>query len=144
MASLSHVNVFSRDISALCAFYQRVFGFPEIESMRSPIYRLLDCGAGKLGFNAHDAYELLALSAYAERTGCGFILNFEVDGEHEVAEIVARALEAGGKVVKPPYLTYYGRIQAVMLDPESNVFRINYVVQPQQAEKLEIFDVDAR
>ena len=31
-------------------------------------------------------------------------------------------------VVKPPYVTYYNWYQAVLLDPEGNVFRINHML----------------
>ena len=35
MPSLSYVNVFAQDVVALSGFYQRVFGFPEIEAIRT-------------------------------------------------------------------------------------------------------------
>lgn len=129
MIRLSHINIFSRDIAALSAFYANLFDFSEVEAMRSPIYRLLDCGASQLGFNALEAYALLDLSDLSEKKGAAFILNFEVTEESEVSAVSDRAVALGAKLVKPPYVTYYGRVQAVLLDPEFNVFRLNYVVQ---------------
>ena len=35
------------------------------------------------------------------------------------------AVTRGARVVKAPYQTYYNWCQAVLLDPEDNVFRIN-------------------
>lgn len=128
MAVLSHINLFAADIEQLSAFYHRVFGFTEVHGMRSPIYRLLDTGTAGLGFNAKDAYALLDLGERAQSKGCRFMLNFEVGSESEVSELADRALQSGGQVIKAPYLTYYGRIQAVLLDPEGNVFRLNYIV----------------
>ena len=64
-ATLSYVNVFAQDIVALSQFYMDVFGFTEIEKIRSPIFRGLDTGRSSLGFNAQDAYGLLKLDAIA-------------------------------------------------------------------------------
>lgn len=128
MAHLSYVNVFARDIVALSAFYQKVFGFQEIESIRSPIFRGLDTGKSCIGFNAHEAYDLLQLSHLSETSGIKFLLNFDVDTPEAVDKLVPIALEAGATLIKAPYETYYHWYQAVLLDPESNVFRINTVL----------------
>jgi len=42
--------------------------------------------------------------------------------------MVPIALEAGATLVKPPYVTYYNWYQSVLLDPEGNVFRINFMM----------------
>lgn len=127
-AHLSYVNVFARDVVALSGFYQRVFGFPEIEAIRSPIFRGLDTGKSHLGFNALDAYELLQLSEFSDTRGIKFLLNIDVDSQAEVDRMVPVAVEAGATLVKPPYVTYYHWYQAVLLDPEGNVFRINFMM----------------
>jgi len=127
-ATLSYVNVFARDVVALSGFYIEVFGFTEIESIRSPIFRGIDTGKSCLGFNALDAYELLHLSEYSETKGVKFLLNIDVDGKAEVDRMVPVAVAAGATLVKPPYETYYHWYQAVLLDPEQNVFRINYMM----------------
>lgn len=125
MATLSYVNVFTKDIEALSCFYMDVFGFVEIESIRSPIFRGLDTGKSCLGFNALDAYELLKLSNYSDTFGVKFLLNIDVDSIEEVDALVPIAVERGATLIKPPYKTYYNWYQAVLLDPEGNVFRIN-------------------
>ncbi len=127
-ATLSYVNVFARDVVALSGFYMKVFGFTEIEAIRSPIFRGIDTGKSCLGFNALDAYELLHLSEYSETRGVKFLLNIDVDGKAEVDRMVPVAVAAGATLVKPPYETYYNWYQAVLLDPEQNVFRINYMM----------------
>jgi uncharacterized glyoxalase superfamily protein PhnB len=127
-AHLSYVNVFAKDVVALSGFYQRVFGFPEIEAIRSPIFRGLDTGKSSLGFNALDAYELLQLSAFSDTRGVKFLLNIDVDSQAEVDRMVPIAIQAGATLVKPPYVTYYHWYQAVLLDLEGNVFRINYMM----------------
>ena len=128
MAHLSYVNVFARDVVALSVFYQRVFGFPEIEAIRSPIFRGLDTGRSSLGFNALDAYELLHLSEFSDTRGVKFLLNIDVDSREDVDRRVPVAVAAGATLVKPPYETYYHWYQAVLLDPEGNVFRINHML----------------
>lgn len=128
MAHLSYVNVFARDVVALSGFYQRVFGFPEIEAIRSPIFRGLDTGKTSLGFNALDAYALLHLSEFSDTRGVKFLLNIDVDSREDVDRRVPMAVAAGATLVKPPYETYYHWYQAVLLDPEGNVFRINHML----------------
>ncbi len=128
MAHLSYVNVFARDVVALSGFYQRVFGFLEIESIRSPIFRGLDTGKSSLGFNAPEAYELLHLAEHADTRGVKFLLNIDVDSQAEVDAAVPVAVAAGATLIKPPYVTYYNWYQAVLLDPEGNVFRINHMM----------------
>lgn len=128
MAHLSYVNVFARDIVALSGFYMKVFGFKEIEEIRSPIFRGVDTGKSSLGFNALDAYDLLKLSDYSDTRGVKFLLNIDVDSKEEVDSMVPVAVAAGATLIKPPYETYYHWYQAVLLDPEGNVFRINHML----------------
>ncbi|MEH3085216.1 MAG: VOC family protein [Xylophilus ampelinus] len=130
MPHLSYVNVFARDIEALSGFYQRVFGFAEIAAIRSPIFRGLDTGRSSLGFNAHEAYGLLQVDEPADPRGAKFLLNIDVDSAAEVDRMVPVAVSHGAQLVKPPYATYYGWYQAVLLDPEGNVFRINFMGTP--------------
>ena len=128
MARLSYVNIFARDIEALSGFYKAVFGFAEIASIRSPIFVGLDAGGACIGFNAPDAYGLLNLAEHAESAGVKFLLNIDVTSAAEVDRLVPVAVAAGAVLVKPPYKTYYNWYQAVLLDPEKNVFRINHML----------------
>ena len=126
---LSYVNVFARDVVALSNFYIDVFGFTEIENIRSPIFRGLQTGRSHLGFNAHDAYGLLDLGEHADVSGIKFLLNIDVSSTGEVDVTVPIAIERGATLVKAPYKTYYNWYQAVLLDPEQNVFRINHMLE---------------
>lgn len=128
MATLSYVNIFTRDLDALPAFYQTVFGFKEVEAIRSPIFRGLDAGGCCIGFNAEDAYGLLGLAEHANKTGVSFLINIDVASSAEVDALVPTAQAAGATLVKKPYRTYYDWYQAVLMDPEGNVFRINTVL----------------
>jgi predicted lactoylglutathione lyase len=128
MAKLSYVNIFARDIEALSGFYRTIFGFAEIAAIRSPIFVGLDAGGTGIGFNAQDAYGLLNLADQANPTGVKFLLNIDVESSAEVDRLVPVAVAAGAVLVKPPYRTYYDWYQAVLLDPEQNVFRINHML----------------
>ncbi|EPJ87796.1 MULTISPECIES: glyoxalase/bleomycin resistance/dioxygenase family protein [Pseudomonas] len=128
MNNLSYVNVFARDIVALSGFYSALFGFSEIDAIRSPIFRGLDTGKSCIGFNAPEAYELLGLGEYAGSSGVKFLLNIDVSEQAEVDRLVPLALVSGATLIKAPYLTYYNWYQAVLLDPEQNVFRINFML----------------
>jgi catechol 2,3-dioxygenase-like lactoylglutathione lyase family enzyme len=126
MAAISHINLFCQDMTAQAGFYQRVFGFAEVESYRSPIFRLLAAGGVNLGFNAPDAHALLSVPASTDSEGARFMLNFELGSDGEVCALAQAAVEEGAELVKAPYLTYYQRFQAVLRDPEGNVFRLNF------------------
>jgi predicted enzyme related to lactoylglutathione lyase len=128
-AHLSYVNVFAKDIVALSQFYMDVFGFVEIEKIRSPIFRGLDTGKSSLGFNAQDAYGLLKLDEFSQTAGVKFLLNIDVASVTEVDQMVPKAVSLGAKLIKAPYKTYYNWYQAVLLDPEGNVFRINHMME---------------
>ena len=122
---LSYVNIFSKDVVKLSGFYRDVFGFEEIEEIRSPIFVGLRTGQSNLGFNAQDAYDLLQLSEFKNPTGVNFLLNFDVESVEDVDRMTPLAVELGARLIKPPYKTYYNWYQSVLLDPEENVFRMN-------------------
>ncbi|WP_341701903.1 VOC family protein [Ferrovibrio sp.] len=126
---LAYINLFSRDIVAQAAFYSALFGFEEKVAHRSPIYRCLDAGGVELGFNAEPAYDLLGLAAHRPASaplplGCYFTA--ELGSEADVTAAADRCRRLGGAILKPPYHTYYNAWQAVLADPEGNVFRVNH------------------
>jgi predicted enzyme related to lactoylglutathione lyase len=133
-ARLAYVNLFATDIDALSSFYAALFGFPEIASHRSPIYRCLDAGGLEFGFNAQDAYDLLGLGDRKPQSDkpVSAYFTFEVASASEVNRLASRATELGADILKPPYDTYYNARQAVLADPEGNVFRINHRIGPRR------------
>jgi len=128
LTALACVNVFVRDLDGIVSFYADLFGLEERTEQRSPIYRALEAGGTDIGFNATEAYGLLNLDS-SQPTGTGFMLTFDVGARAEIARVVARAEERGAALIKPPYDTSYGARQAVLRDPEGNIFRIN-ALQP--------------
>lgn len=135
---LAYVNIFAADPEALAAFYMSVFGFREIEGHRSPIYRCIDAGGLELGFNSELAYPLLNLAS-RKPEGVADVrsyITFEVETPEAVDAAVKATLEAGGRLVKPAYETYYNARQAVLEDPEANIFRVNHRRGPRKPADL--------
>lgn len=133
-ARLAYVNLFAKDIDALSTFYSRLFGFPEIVGHRSPIYRCLDAGGIEFGFNAYKAYDLLGLGSRKPQSekAISAYFTFEVASIADIDSLASRAIELRGEVLKSPYDTYYNARQAVLADPEGNVFRINHRIGPRR------------
>jgi len=139
-ARVAYVNLLARDIEALSGFYGSVFGFAEIAAHRSPIYRCLDGGAVELGFNADQAYDLLGIGDRRPHGAAPVRVYFtiEVGSPTAVAAAAATAAAQGGRIIKPPYTTYYNACQAVLEDPEGNVFRVNHRIGPRRpADQLD-------
>lgn len=127
MAVIRDVNMFAADPERLAGFYGRLFGFAEFEALRSPIFRCLDAGGVRLGFNGEGAYALLDIAG-RKRTdsSVGCYVTVEVDDDEAVDRLVTDAVEMGATLIKPPYETYYNAWQCVLADPEDNVFRIQH------------------
>ena len=124
-------NLLCQDIEAQLQFYQGLLQLPEAPGTRSAIYRALETEHFQLGFNAPEAYALLGLADRqpgatlpSPRSVTGYA-TFML-GTPAAVETAAQAAAAlGGRVVKPPYATYYRERQAVLQDPEGNVFRVS-------------------
>lgn len=123
--ALSYVNLFCRDIDAVFAFYNHLFGLDEIVESRSPMFRGARTGGASIGFSAFGAYELLGLLEKADDGGDRALITFEVEDREAVNHRTAKAADLGAEVVKPPFETYYGWYQSVLRDPEGHPFRIN-------------------
>lgn len=123
-------NLMSRDIEAQFNFYQAVLDLPEALGARSPIYRALETEGFQLGFNdGRAAYTLLGLdgrqapAVTAPRPTVAYA-TFMLASPGAVDAAVQAVRAHGGQVLKGPFATYYGQWQAVLADPEDNVFRI--------------------
>ena len=131
---LAYVNILAQDIDRLSLFYAELFGFPEIEGHRSPIYRCLDAGSVELGFNAREAYQLLNLAG-REPTSDVVVRSYvtiEVLSQERIEQCASRAVALGGRVLKSAYQTYYNAVQCVLEDPEGNVLRVNHRRGPRE------------
>ena len=128
-------NLLCRDIERQFEFYRRLLGLPEAIASRSPIYRAIETEDFQFGFNAMAAYELLGIGERMPDAGgapapvvayCTLMLSTPV----AVDLACDAAPRLGGRVLKGPFATYYGQWQAVLCDPEDNVFRIATATLP--------------
>jgi predicted enzyme related to lactoylglutathione lyase len=120
-------------MDAQFAFYQSLLGLPEHEVSRSPIYCALQGAAFQFGFHAQAAYSLLDLTGRRPATTEAPVTcyaTFMLDSPEQVDAAATRAQYLSGAVVKAPYPTYYGQWQAVLSDPEGNVFRVSVAQLP--------------
>lgn len=122
-------NLFCRDIERQLRFYGELLGLPEAVHARSPIYRAIEAPGFQFGFHASAAYSLLGLDDRRPpvdglTTVTGYP-TFMLDAHGAVSAGAARCAGLGGRVIKPPYGTYYGEWQAVLADPEGHAFRLS-------------------
>ena len=122
-------NLICRDVDAQCAFYRAVLDVPEAGAARSPIYRAIETADFQFGFNdARAAYGLLGLEGRepvdATARSTVAYATLMLDSPAAVDDAVRAVEQHGGRIVKGPFATYYDQWQAVLADPEDNVFRV--------------------
>lgn len=131
------VNLFCRNIEAQLAFYQTLLGLPEAVHSRSPIYRAIETDSFQFGFHAPPAYGLLSLGDRTpEAKGTAPVTGyatFMLATPQDVDTAAHRVAMLGGRVIKPPYASYYHQWQAVLADPEDHVFRVSTDSLPEGA-----------
>lgn len=124
--TLSFVSVICDHVDDLAAFYRSVFDLEPVDALASEHFRALRIGGTVLGFSARSAYEMLNLVDPGVEQPPTTFWTFEVDTDQQVDDLTGAAVSAGGRLVKPPYGTYYGAWQSVLLDPAGHAFRINH------------------
>ena len=137
-----YFSIFCNDMSAQLAFYLALLRVPEAAMHRSPIYRCIEASSFELGFHAAPAYSLLGVSDRMPITDqispVTSYATFMLDTCAEVDELAAKVIGLGGRIIKAPYATYYSQWQAVLADPEHNMFRLSFLGLPEgvKAPKL--------
>ncbi len=124
--SISLASFISADFVALFNFYSATFDLPEVEELRSDIFRGADASGVTVGFSAPVVYEMLNIQEWAEPRGTTQYLTFECSDDEGVIAATGRAVANGARVLHDPYETYYDAYQSVLADPDGNVFRINH------------------
>lgn len=123
---ISLASFISADFVRLFDFYSKTFDLPEVEDLRSEIFRGADASGVIIGFSAPVVYEMLNIQDWANPKGTTQYLTFECESDQHVADATQRAVANGARLLHDPYETYYGAYQSVLADPDGNVFRINY------------------
>lgn len=121
---LSYTTFLARDVAALAQFYVEGLGLEEVMASRDERYREVGTGGCMIGF-ATEAVRPFINVPEAEPTGVRSLLTFSVDAIGDVAPAIERALGAGAVLMRPAVDTSFGQYQAVLCDPEGNVFRLS-------------------
>ncbi len=124
--SISLASFISADFVGLFQFYSTTFDLPEVDELRSEIFRGADVGGLTLGFSAPVVYQMLHIDEWADAKGTTQYLTFELPSDEEVTAATDRAIANGARLLHEPYETYYNAWQSVLADPDGNVFRINH------------------
>ena len=137
-----YFSLFCNNIHDQLAYYLALLGMPEAVSHRSPIYRCIQATSFEFGFHAAPAYALLGVPDRApaplQTSPVTAYATFMLGSCAEVDELSTKAATLGGRIIKAPYATYYGQWQAVLTDPENNMFRFSFHGLPEgvKAAKL--------
>ena len=125
-----YYSLFCQDMNAQLSYYLLLLGMPEAVTHRSPIYRCIQATTFEFGFHAAPAYALLGVAdrapALHQASPVKAYATFMLGSCIEVDVLSTKAAALGGRIVKAPYPTYYGQWQAVLLDPENNMFRLSF------------------
>jgi len=125
--SVSYVTFLARDVAALAEFYVAGLGLEEVLSSRDERYREVRGGGCMIGFATETLRPAINLPEL-EAVGTRSIVTFDVGSVAAVAPAVDRAVSAGADLVRAPLDTFFGQHQAVLRDPEGNVFRLSAAV----------------
>jgi predicted enzyme related to lactoylglutathione lyase len=128
-------SLFCNSMHDQLAFYLQLLGMPEGVAHRSPIYRCIQATTFELGFHAAPAYALLGVADRApaplQTSPVTSYATFMLGSCAEVDALSRQAAALGGRIIKPPYPTYYGQWQSVLADPENNMFRLSFAGLPE-------------
>ncbi len=117
MARIAYVNVFVRDLTHACDFYENVLGFVPQQRDTDHGYAAFDAGPIRLGLaQVGDAQpELLG-----RHTGVGIDVD-DLEAEH------ARLSAAGVEFPMAPERQPWGGFMALVADPDGNVFYLDQI-----------------
>ena len=122
---LSYTTFLARDVAVLATFYVEGLGLEEIMASRDERYREVKADGGCLIGFATEAVRSFINLPEEQATGTRSLLTFNVDAVADVAPAVDRAIAAGAELVREAKETFFGQYQAVLRDPEGNIFRLS-------------------
>ncbi len=122
-----HVSVITlgvRDLNRAKQFYSEGLGWPIHQDYDPWVSFRLGDGSSVLGLISWDA---LAADAGVPADGSGFrgvTLSYLVRSEERVAEMLAEAERAGGKIVKPAQNAPWGGCDGYFSDPDGYLWKV--------------------
>ncbi|WP_346907459.1 VOC family protein [uncultured Roseibium sp.] len=124
MNLLMQVSLFSEDFIGLSEFYRDLFDLPEVEDLRSDVFRGYMSGDVMIGFSALAAYDMLGLDERKAGEGDQTAFTFKLATKEALDTCVEAAKARGGTLVKEQFMTYYNWYMAVLRDPDGNAIRL--------------------
>ena len=124
---LSYTTFLARDVAALATFYVEGLGLEEVLASRDERYREVKAGGCMIGFATQAVRPFINLPE-EPAAGTRSLLTFDVGEVAEVAPAIERAVAAGGMLVREAMDTHFGQYQAVLRDPEGNIFRLSAAI----------------
>lgn len=122
---LTIITIGVKDLKAMTAFYETVFGWKTINSSNEHIsfFKLNGILLSLYPF------EELALDANVSSKGSGFngfALAYNVNSIQEVNELFSDLEQKGVQIVKPPQNAFWGGYSGYVCDIEGNLWEIAY------------------
>jgi uncharacterized protein len=122
-----HVSVITlgvKDLNRAKEFYGKGLGWPIQQDYPQWVSFSLNGGSSALGLYSWDA---LAGDAGVSASGSGFrgvTLSYLVRTEERVAEVLAEAVTAGGKIAKPAERAQWGGSSGYFTDPDGYLWKV--------------------
>jgi uncharacterized glyoxalase superfamily protein PhnB len=124
---LTYINFLARDVAALATFYVAGLGLEEVLASRDERYREVSAGGCMIGIATESVRPYINLPE-EPAIGTRSLLSFDVGTVAAVAPAIEQAVAAGAELVRPAIDTPYGQHQAVLRDPEGNIFRLGAAI----------------
>ncbi|WP_225072122.1 VOC family protein [Desulfuromonas sp. CSMB_57] len=119
---ISMITLGVRNLATAIRFYEQGLGLPRMES--PPEVAFFTLNGSWLGLYGREALAEDAGVSPAGSGFCGFSLAHNVDSETAVDEILALAVAAGGRLIKPAQKTFWGGYSGYFADPEGYLWEV--------------------
>lgn len=122
---LSYVSVVTEQLDELKDFYRDALGLEEHTDWSHEGFRALQAAPGVvLAFHTPAAFEELGLDPMKD-VGGTTMLTFDPGGAEALRRMHERLVASAVPVLREPFATPYGSLQAIYRDTDGNVFRLN-------------------
>ncbi len=117
---LSYASLVVQDVERSGEFYRSALGLPYGWTGTPAKFRRLLAGGADLGLSWPGVGEVLGTEPG------GAFLTFDPGSVAAVPQAAKRMLAAGATLVREPHETPYGTVQAILLDPDGHVVRLDH------------------
>lgn len=121
---ISMITLGVRDLAHSVQFYEKGLGFPKMDS--PPEVAFFTLNGTWLGLYGREA---LAEDATVPAAGSGFegfALAYNVSSEAEAEAVIAQAVAAGARLVKPAQKVFWGGFSGYFKDPDGHLWEVAY------------------